>query len=101
MTVVNRKRPQPRRSARRRAPLSERFPRGQRVQVYEDMEDDRYAGRIGTVVSTVDDRDETYPHGRVEVVLVYDELRTRLYFGRARAPKTIWLKPNYLEKIDA
>lgn len=105
MTVVNRRRPQPDpqpvKRGRRRAPLKQRFPRGQRVQVYEDMEDSRYAEKIGTVVSTVEEGDDIYPHGRVEVRLVYDELMTLRYFSRTRAPKTVWFKPNYLERLDA
>lgn len=71
------------------------------MQVTEDFEDDRYAGRIGTVVDVVDERDPIYPHGRVAVRLVYDELFAKLYFKRDRVPQPIWFKPNYLERLDA
>lgn len=67
------------------------------MQVYEDYSDDLFAGRLGTVVSVCEDEDSIYPRGRVEVKLVIDELYEKLY--RARAPKTVWFKPNDLERL--
>lgn len=94
MTIV-------RRPARRRgpAPLVKRFPRMLKVQVYDDVEDSRYAGRIGTVVGVHDERDPPlYPHGRVAVRLVIDELYAKLYFSRPRVPSPVWFKPSDLDR---
>ncbi len=65
--------------------------------MYEDYNDSLFAGRIGTVVSVCTDADETYPRGRVEVRLELDKLYERLY--RTSPPKTVWFKPNDLEKL--
>ena len=80
----------------RRKPINERFPRGMRVSVTEDFGDQRYAGRHGTVVSVNITRDAVYPHGRVEVLLEIDKLYRAAFGGRP--PKTVWFKPNYLER---
>ena len=92
MTVVVRRR----KVVVKRRPVDERYPRGQRVTVVEDFGQDRYAGRHGTVVSTSTERDDIYPHGRVEVRLVIDELYSAAFGGHP--PKTVWFKPNDLER---
>lgn len=98
MTVVRRRTPAPPQRRARRAPLHVRFPKGQRVQVREDVSDVRLRERFGTVVDTVvDDRDEIYPGGRVAVRLVVDELYAKLY-GRPRPPDPIWIKPSDLDR---
>jgi len=59
--------------------------------------DGRYEGRFGTVASTIDDPgDRLYPHGRVEVVLVVDELWAAAFGGPP--PKSIWFRPSDLER---
>lgn len=69
------------------------------MQVREDVHDQRLAERIGTVVSTVEDRtDEVYPGGRVQVLLVIDELYASLY-SRSKGPNPVWIKPSDLEKL--
>lgn len=103
MTIVRRRtsppEPPSRRSVRKKAPLKQRFPVGRRVQVYEDVQDDRYAGRFGTVMRVHDvPEPPVYPHGRVAVLLVIDELYARLYWNRARVPQPVWLKPNDLDR---
>ena len=92
MTVIVRRR----KAGVRRRPVDERYPRGQRVTVLEDYRQDRYAGRHGVVVSTSTEREEIYPQGRVEVRLVIDELYSAAFGGRP--PKTVWFKPNDLER---
>lgn len=95
MTVIPRSR-----RARRRgpAPLAQRFPRGQRVQVYEDFHDPRFAGRYGTVVSSTSARDAVYPRGRVEVRLVLDDLYAAVWRQQPQPPKTVWFKPADLDR---
>ena len=66
------------------------------MSVTEDFDEDRNAGRHGTVVAVSLERDDIYPHGRVAVALVIDELYSKLFGGRP--PKAVWFKPNYLER---
>lgn len=66
--------------------------------MYEDYHDPLFAGRLGEVVSTSEERDTIYPFGRVEVRLVIDELYLKLYRGD-KPPKTVWFKPNDLERL--
>ena len=86
----------PRKVVVKRRPINERYPGGQRVSVVEDFDQDRYAGRHGTVVSTSTEREDIYPQGRVEVRLMIDELYSALFGGRP--PKTVWFKPSDLER---
>lgn len=67
--------------------------------MYEDYHDDLFAGRKGVVVSVCEDTDHIYPKGRVEVQLVIDELLSKLRYHGDKPPKTIWFKPNDLEKL--
>lgn len=83
---------------RRPAPLRERFKRGTQVAVYEDYHDELFAGRFGTVVSVVEEPELHYPRGRVEVRLKIDELYEKLRKPFHGQPKTVWFKPNDLEK---
>jgi hypothetical protein len=68
------------------------------VQVYEDCQHDTYAGRFGTVVSVHEEPEPIYPMGRVEVQLVIDDFYRKL-FHPDRPPKTVWFKPNDLERL--
>lgn len=68
------------------------------MAVAEDHSDARLAGRFGTVVETVAEREELYPGGRVAVRLVIDELYQRLYWTAGQKPKPVWFKPSDLEK---
>jgi len=102
MTVVRRRAPAvPVRTGRGKpAPLNVRFRKGRRVQVHEDVQDARFAGRLGTVVSVVDEPDEEYPRGRVAVRLAVDELYASL-FGRpagSKQPNPVWFKPGDLDR---
>lgn len=99
MTVVRRRTAAaPARRRGKPAPLKQRFPIGRRVQVYEDVQDQRYAERFGTVVAVSTETDETYPQGRVGVRLVIDELYAKLYFSRDRVPQPVWFKPGDLDR---
>jgi hypothetical protein len=97
MTIVPRRKPAPAARTSRRAPVRERFRPGREVAVYEDYSDELFAGRKGVVVSVCEDTDKIYPRGRVEVRLKIDELYEKLY--RTKAPKTVWFKPNDLERL--
>lgn len=98
MTVVRRRTAAERFPIGRRAPLAQRFPVGRKVAVVEDFADDRYAERKGIVVAVQTDADDrTYPHGRVGVQLVYDELMHEVFGGKA--PSTTWFKPSDLERL--
>jgi hypothetical protein len=77
--------------------LSDRFPEGQRVQVYADFHDMRYVEKLGVVVKTVAESDDHYPHGRVGVLLEYNRLVQKLFGGKAPSP--VWFKPSDLERL--
>lgn len=65
--------------------------------MYEDYSDELFAGRLGVVVSVCEETDHIYPRGRIEVKLNIDVLYEKLY--RTKAPKTVWFKPNDLERL--
>lgn len=64
--------------------------------MYETYHDRRYAGRLGRVAAVIEERDESYPRGRVGVTLVYDELVKKLFGGPA--PDPVWFGPTHLDK---
>lgn len=100
MTVIPRRTAAPvRRGRGKPAPLSERFKPGTPVAVYEDYHDPVFAGRFGTVVSVSEETDHIYPRGRIEVRLKVDELYERICYRGSNPPKTVWFKPNDLEKL--
>lgn len=67
------------------------------MQVYDDVSDNRFAGRFGEVVAVHEERDEVYPHGRVEVLLAIDRLYAT-FFMRPRGPNPVTFKPNDLDR---
>lgn len=80
-----------------RRPLAQRYPVGTKVAVEADYFDERFAGRIGSVETTVDDEDRRYPQGRVGLRLVVDELYLAAFGGPP--PKTVWFRPSDLERL--
>ena len=83
----------------KRPTLAVRFPRGVKVRVHSDFGDHRYADRLGHVVGVHEQPESpVYPFGRVEVLMVIDELWRKLWHPD-KPPKTVWFKPNMIERL--